>query len=149
MFSDMTYADELFDVKLKFYEITAIEQAAEKVNLAIEEGADILMGGDTVNALAAQRGFPGQFIDSTEESIRSAIAVARKMIETAEAEKNYIAQFETVLDNSYNGILEIDETKKIRIVNKAGEELFRKKAEQLQETSLEKVLPELEQRYID
>ena len=149
MFSDTTYADELFDIRLKFYDITAIEQAAEKVDLAIQEGADVLNGGDTVNALAAQKGIPAQFIDSTEESIRSAIGVAKKMILTAEAEKNFTAQFETVLDNSYNGILEIDENKEIMIVNRAGEELFHKKASQLEGTALEKVIPELEQRYID
>lgn len=149
MFSDTTYADELFDIRLKFYDITAIEQAAEKVDLAIQEGADVLLGGDTVNALAAQKGIPAQFIDSTEESIRSAIGVAKKMILTAEAEKNFTAQFETVLDNSYNGILEIDENKEIIIVNRAGEELFHKKASQLEGTALEKVIPELEQRYID
>lgn len=149
MFSDKTYADELFDIRLKFYDITAIEQAAEKVDLAIQEGADVLLGGDTVNALAAQKGIPAQFIDSTEESIRSAIGVAKKMILTAEAEKNFTAQFETVLDNSYNGILEIDENKEIMIVNRAGEELFHKKASQLEGTALEKVIPELEQRYID
>ena len=149
MFSDTTYADELFDIRLKFYDITAIEQAAEKVDLAIQEGADVLLGGDTVNALAAQKGIPAQFIDSTEESIRSAIGVAKKMILTAEAEKNFTAQFKTVLDNSYNGILEIDENKEIMIVNRAGEELFHKKASQLEGTALEKVIPELEQRYID
>lgn len=149
MFSDTTYADELFDIRLKFYDITAIEQAAEKVDLAIQEGADVLLGGDTVNALAAQKGIPAQFIDSTEESIRSAIGVAKKMILTAEAEKNFTAQFETVLDNSYNGILEIDENKEIMIVNRAGEELFHKKASQIEGTALEKVIPELEQRYID
>ena len=149
MFSDTTYADELFDIRLKFYDITAIEQAAEKVDLAIQEGADVLLGGDTVNALAAQKGIPAQFIDSTEESIRSAIGVAKKMILTAEAEKNFTAQFETVLDNSYNGILEIDENKEIMIVNRAGEELSHKKASQLEGTALEKVIPELEQRYID
>lgn len=149
MFSDTTYADELFDIRLKFYDIAAIEQAAEKVDLAIQEGADVLLGGDTVNALAAQKGIPAQFIDSTEESIRSAIGVAKKMILTAEAEKNFTAQFETVLDNSYNGILEIDENKEIMIVNRAGEELFHKKASQLEGTALEKVIPELEQRYID
>ena len=149
MFSDTTYADELFDIRLKFYDITAIEQAAEKVDLAIQEGADVLLGGDTVNALAAQKGIPAQFIDSTEESIRSAIGVAKKMILTAEAEKNFTAQFETVLANSYNGILEIDENKEIMIVNRAGEELFHKKASQLEGTALEKVIPELEQRYID
>lgn len=149
MFSDMTYVDDLFNVRLKFYNITAIEQASEKVSQAIEEGADILLGGDTVNALAAQRGFPGQFIDSTEESIRSALATAGKMIQTAEVEKTYMAQFETVLDNSYNGIIEINEKKEITIVNKAGEELFRKKSSQLQGTPLDKLFPELEQKYID
>lgn len=149
MFSDTTYADELFDIRLKFYDIAAIEQAAEKVDLAIQEGADVLLGGDTVNALAAQKGIPAQFIDSTEESIRSAIGVAKKMILTAEAEKNFTAQFETVLDNSYNGILKIDENKEIMIVNRAGEELFHKKASWLEGTALEKVIPELEQRYID
>lgn len=149
MFSDTTYADELFDIRLKFYDIAVIEQAAEKVDLAIQEGADVLLGGDTVNALAAQKGIPAQFIDSTEESIRSAIGVAKKMILTAEAEKNFTAQFETVLDNSYNGILEIDENKEIMIVNRAGEELFHKKASQLEGTALEKVIPELEQQYID
>ena len=35
------------------------------------------------------------------------------------------------------------------IVNRAGEELFHKKASQLEGTALEKVIPELEQRYID
>lgn len=149
MFSDTTYADELFGIRLKFYDITAIEQAAEKVDLAIQEGADVLLGGDTVNALAAQKGVPAQFIDSTEESIRSAIGVAKKMLLTAEAEKNFTAQFETVLDNSYNGILEIDENKQIMIVNRAGEELFHKKTVQLEGVALEKVIPELEQRYID
>ena len=149
MFSDMTYMNELFDVELKFYNITAIEQAAEKVELAIREGADVLLGGETVNALALQRDFPGQFIDSTEESIRSALATAAKMLQTAEMEKTHMVQFETVLDNSYNGILEIDEHRQIKIINNAGEELFRKKGRQLHGMSLETVLPEMEQHYID
>ena len=71
------------------------------------------------------------------------------MLQTADVEKTYIAQFETVLDNSYNGIIEINEKKEITIVNKAGEELFRKKAAQLMGTPLEKVFPELELKYID
>ena len=52
MFSDTTYFDELFGITLKTYFMTSMEQAAEKVALAIAEGADVLLGGDTVNALA-------------------------------------------------------------------------------------------------
>ena len=149
MFSDMTYVDELYGVELRFYNIDAVEEASEKVNLAIEEGADVIMGGDTVSALAVQRGYPAQFIDSTDESIRSALKTAYKILETTDAEKNYVAQLETVLDNSFNAIIEIDNYKRIRLVNKAGEELFRKKNEQLVGTYLENILPELESRYID
>ena len=121
MFSDTTYADELYDIRLKFYDITAIEQAAEKVDLAIQEGADVLLGGTKIH------------FDGHSYQIPS----------------DRIPLFETVLDNSYNGILEIDENKEIMIVNRAGEELFHKKASQLEGTALEKVIPELEQRYID
>ena len=52
MFSDTSYFDELFGITLKTYFMKSMEQAAEKVELAIAEGADVLLGGDTVNSLA-------------------------------------------------------------------------------------------------
>ena len=144
MFSDTTYFDELFGICLKTYFMISMEQAAEKVNLAIDEGADVLLGGDTVNALAAQRGFPACFINSTEESIRSALAMAEHMAMSAEAEKTYEAQFETVLDNSNNGIFEINTEKEITIVNRTVEEVLRKPAHKIRGEQLRTFLPELD-----
>lgn len=149
MFSDTTYFDELFGICLKTYFMISMEQAAEKVNLAIDEGADVLLGGDTVNALAAQRGFPACFINSTEESIRSALAMAEHMAMSAEAEKTYEAQFETVLDNSNNGIFEINTEKEITIVNRTIEEALRKPVHKIRGEQLRTFLPELDMKYVD
>ena len=44
MFSDTSYFDELFGITLKTYFMKSMEQAAEKVELAIAEGADVLLG---------------------------------------------------------------------------------------------------------
>lgn len=71
------------------------------------------------------------FIESTEDSIRNALRMAKKMSFTAEIEKNHIAQFETVLDTSFNGIIKINEDREIIIVNKMVEELLRKTDEEL------------------
>ena len=149
MFSDTSYFDELFGITLKTYFMKSMEQAAEKVELAIAEGADVLLGGDTVNSLASQRNFPSCFINSTEESIRSALAMAEHMALSAETEKTYAAQFETVLDNANNGIFEIDEKRKITIINRTVYELLKKSAEKVNGEALESFFPELDIKYVN
>lgn len=149
MFSDTSYFDELFGITLKTYFMKSMEQAAEKVELAIAEGADVLLGGDTVNSLASQRNFPSCFINSTEEFIRSALAMAEHMALSAETEKTYAAQFETVLDNANNGIFEIDEKRKITIINRTVEELLKKSAEKVKGEALESFFPELDIKYVN
>lgn len=149
MFSDTSYFDELFGITLKTYFMKSMEQAAEKVELAIAEGADVLLGGDTVNSFASQRNFPSCFINSTEESIRSALAMAEHMALSAETEKTYAAQFETVLDNANNGIFEIDEKRKITIINRTVEELLKKSAEKVNGEALESFFPELDIKYVN
>lgn len=149
MFSDTTYFGELFGITLNMYFITSLEQAAEKVEQAIAEGADVILGGDTVNALAAQKNFPARFINSTEESIRAALVMAEHMALSAEAEKASAAQFATVMDSSGNGILEIDREKVITVANRAVEELLRKPAARIRGTELSRLVPELDMKYVD
>lgn len=149
MYSDMSYFDEIFGISLKQYFIESIEYATEAVKQALGDGADLLIGGDIVNALAAQHQIPSLFIESTEDSIRNALRMAKKMSFTAEIEKNHIAQFETVLDTSFNGIIKINEDREIIIVNKMVEELLRKTDEELKGRALCEVVPGLDTEYVD
>lgn len=149
IYSDMTYFEEIFDIKLQKYMITEIEESEEAVDRAIAEGADVILGGDVTNELARQKNMPTLFFESTKESLKIAIDTAKKMQYAAEMEKEYIAQFETVLDTSYNGIIKINGNKKITNVNKVIEELCKKKANVLIGEGVEEILPEMDGSRID
>ncbi len=67
----------------------------------MEDGADLIIGGDTVVSLASRRG-PSLFLSMTEDSIRNAFSVAESM-DFAMAQKRSEVQMETLLDYSFNG----------------------------------------------
>ena len=75
--------------------------------------------------------------------------MAEHMALSAETEKTYAAQFETVLDNANNGIFEIDEKRKITIINRTVEELLKKSAEKVNGEALESFFPELDIKYVN
>jgi len=149
MYGDMTYFEEIFDITLKTYFIETIEETDDMIGLALQEGADLIIGGDVANELAKARNVPAIFIESTEDSIRNALSTASKMSYAAELEKTHIAQFETVLDTSVNGIIKINTAKEITNVNRMGEELLGKKNSEVMGAGLTEVIPELESEYIE
>jgi PAS domain S-box-containing protein len=70
--------------------------------------------------------------------------VAEKMAGMVELEKQYAAQFETVLDTSFRGIIKINLEGKILVVNKAIENLLGKNAEDVTGLSVGEVFPEFD-----
>lgn len=149
MYGDMSYFDEIFDITLKTYFFDAVEEAEEAVERAGREGADLAIGGEVVNELARQKGIPGLFLESKEDSIRNALKVAQRMSYTAETERNHIAQFETLLDTSIGGIIKISAEKNITIVNQQAEVLLGKKSDRLTGHQIQEVLPQLSTFMID
>ncbi len=148
-YSDMSYFDEIFNIRLKTYFFDEIGEAESAVNRAADDGAELVIGGDIVNELARQKGIPGLFLESTEDSIRNALKVAQRMSYTAEVERNHIAQFETLLDTSFNGIIKIDSSKRITIVNQPAEMILGDREESLTGKKLQDVIPQLSEPLID
>ncbi|MDL2296222.1 PrpR N-terminal domain-containing protein, partial [Lachnospiraceae bacterium OttesenSCG-928-E19] len=148
MFGDMSYFEEIFDIKLTTHFVNAMEELVDKVELAKCEGAELLIGGDVVNELASGMGIPSIFIESTEDSIRNALNTACKMSYAAELEKTNVAQFETVLETSANGIIRINEETEVLIVNKMAQELLGKSESDIIGKKIENVIADLEVKYI-
>lgn len=149
MYSDMSYFEEIFDIKLQTIFINNIDQIESAIEHAITMGTDLLIGGDVVNRLARQKGIPSLFVESTEDSIRDALKIARQMSYTAETEKRHIAQFEAVLDASFNAIIKIDIQKNVTIVNPPFETLIGKRANQLLGKNILEIVPEIGEQMID
>ncbi len=137
MMNDISYFDRLFDIKLNCYFTDNFDQMEQAVENAVKDGADIILGGDHVLRRVEKYNIPALFLKSTENSIRGALQIAQKMSYAIDVEKNSKAQFETVLDTAFNGIIKIDSARKILIINHIVEELLKKPVSQVVGKQLE------------
>lgn len=148
MFSNMDYFDELFDVEIRKYFVAA-EDLAWGARLAIEENADIIIGGDTVNKEAQAAGVPHLFLESTFDSIREAIKTAESAIYAAQVEQRYTAQIGAFLDNSPNGFLRINSLGVITSANHVIEEIVRKTEKEMTGRMLGDILPDIDEAEVE
>ena len=83
MFPDTSYMDEIFQVNLHMYGFEARSQIEGLVEKAVEEGADVVIGGEKVLSVMQNYEIPALFLRAREDSIRRALQVADKVIYTS------------------------------------------------------------------
>lgn len=149
MLCDMSHMEELFGVELFIAYLNSMEDTIPKLLEISKFEPDIIIGGEITCDEAEQMGYPTLFYASTEESITEALQAASKMAYAAETEKQNTAQFETVLDTSFNGIIKINKDGKIIVVNKLIENLLGKNAEDVIGLFIADAFPEIDIAAID
>lgn len=140
LFSSMDHFEELFDIKLDVYYLEDVDDTLSMVELAVQNGADIIIGGDIATRVAQNMGVPALFMECTEESIKEAFNVAERVAYAADLEKRSKAQLETILDTAFSGIIKIDSAHKITAVNRFMERILNKKEGELLGKILEEEL---------
>jgi len=149
MFCDMTYFDQIFQVQVKPYLATDADALNLCVSQAIYEDPDIIIGGDTAIAAAARAKIPALFMDSTEDSLREAFKVAKKLKFVRETEKHNMAQMDILLDYSFSGIIKMDSAGIVLVVNHSMEEILDKRAVELIGRPLQDVVRDLDRDSIE
>ena len=86
--------------------------------------------------------------EATDESIRAALTAAADLARVAESEKLNTAQFETVLDTSFNGIIKLNTAGNIIVINKMIENLIGKD-EEVVGLPVEEILPNVDRSRIE
>ncbi len=143
MLCDLSYVEELFHVRFKVIYLNRIEEA-EGIIAGLEEAPDIIIGGEGTCRAAETIGYLAIFYQSTEESLQEALLAAKNASYAAESEKLNSAQFETVLDTSFNGIIKVNAEGRIIVINKLVENLFGRNNEDVVGADLTEVLPEID-----
>lgn len=113
------------------------------------EGADCVIGGDTVCQEAEKIGCYSVKFRATGESVRDAMERARSMAYAVENEKRSTAQFETVLDTSFNGIIKINSDGRLIAVNRLVENLLGKDMEEVKGEMLYDIFPQIDKWVVD
>lgn len=117
MFCDMSYFETIYDIKLRTYFASNGSGLKEKAMEAVEDGADLMIGGDIAVETAKEADIPSLFLSITEDSLRTAFSMAESLDFAMGAEKRSNAQIETLLDYSFNGVVNMDRKGVITTVN--------------------------------
>ena len=91
---------------------------------AVEEHADLIIGGDTAVKAATEAGIPSLFLSITEDSLKHAFSMAERVNYAMNVEKKNAAQMETLLDYSYSGVVRMDASGVVTMVNPLMEEML-------------------------
>ncbi len=124
MLSDTTYFNELYHVDLRRYILKDVEEWRNTMERAGEDKLDIIIGGEAALDGAYQMGIPGIYMSSTGEAIRVALKNAESLYYMAEIEQHNYAQFSTILDSAFNGIIKVSVAGKVLVINRAMEQIL-------------------------
>ena len=144
MLCDVSYMEELFGVTLKVAVMKRSEETPGILDKMEAYHPDLVIGGEITCNEAERRGYLTLFYRATEESIKEALESARAMAFATEIEKQNTAQFETVLDTSFNGIVKVNMHGNIIVVNKLVEKLIGKEKEDVVGCALAEVFPQID-----
>ncbi len=144
MFCDMTYFDTIYDIKLRTYFASVGADLKEQAVKAIEEGADLIIGGDVAVSAAKEYSVPSLFLSITEDSLRTAFSMAEGMAFAMGAEKRSHAQIEALLDYSFNGVVNLDRCGKITTVNPVMREILKQTDDKIHGRKIEEIFSDID-----
>lgn len=131
MLSSTKLLDEVLDVNIKEYFVEYSEELEGAVGKAAKDNVDIIIGGEIVCSLSKKFGIPTLFLKSREDSIKEAFRIAEKVIYASDLEKKNTAEFKTILDYSFDGIIKLNNKGKIVALNYLAEKILRKTSEDM------------------
>jgi transcriptional regulator with PAS, ATPase and Fis domain len=144
MLCDMSYMGELFGVQFSVAYIDKVEMITQRLTELSKDKPDIIIGGELTCAEAQKMGYHTLNYRATWESISESVIIAKSVAEATETESQYAAQFETVLDTSFSGIIKINLEGKIIVVNKVIENILAKSSIEITGLPLTEVFPEFD-----
>ena len=149
MLADMSHMGELFNIDLEIRYMHHLDEIHQLLMELADEQIDFIIGGEAVCKAAGNKGIPSLIYEATDESIREALMAAADLARVAESEKLNTAQFETVLDTSFNGIIKLNTAGNIIVINKMIENLIGKDEEEVVGLPVEEILPNVDRSRIE
>ncbi|MDR2112363.1 MAG: sigma 54-interacting transcriptional regulator [Candidatus Accumulibacter sp.] len=121
---DVEVIAQLANVDVVIHRLESDEDIPPVVGEVARLDYDVLLGGTRTVEIAKGLGMKSVLLRSGELSIKSALLEARKIAQGRQIEKENAEKFKTLIDCSFEGIISIDQERKIRLVNPAAAQLL-------------------------
>lgn len=145
MLCDTTYFNQMYQVDLKRYQLKDRKEWRNTIEQAMKDQLDIVIGGEAALEGGRQAGVPGLYLSSTGEAIKMALKNAESLYYMSEIEQHNYAQFSTILDSSFSGIIKVSVSGKILVMNRVMEQIIGCTQEQAVGQPVTRILKGLEE----
>ena len=146
-YCNMDYFNEIFDIDLHMYLVTAGREGPQelraKARQAIGDGMDLIIGGDLARSEAQLADIPNLYIETTGDSFLEAFRAAKSMSYAIEQEQVNTSRLRTLLDNSFSAVICMDTEGKVTLINHVAELQLGWQQEKVMGKPLDTLVPEL------
>ncbi len=149
MFGDTEHYNELFDIRLQKYLVTSMNELEGAVTRAVREGCTAVIGGDTACRKAGELGIPSCSIPSGMESLADAMHNAAMVSYAIELSKRNNAEIDVMLNNTFTGIMQVDNDGVIKRINKSGNDFLERYLGDPVGKRIQQVIPSLRRKTLD
>ena len=125
MFGDVNTLAQVLDLSVETIFVDKSDEIEQAVDSARAMGADVVIGGEIAMEHAARLGLAHLFLHSTQDSIDTAIAMAKRVLYALEMEKHKAAEFTSLVNYSFDAVLKLDEKGDVAVANYMAEKVFR------------------------
>lgn len=144
MILGLEHLGSMLSAAIRFFPLENESQVGEKIQEAIAENVDIIVGGAITGKATKKYGFPFALIENSPESMRHAAVEAKNIAFARQQEKAKGNLFKAVLDYAYDGVISINAEGQIAIFNPVAERITQLPSSEAVGRNIQEVWPELE-----
>lgn len=141
--------NHLFGVRLRVYLFQQVEEMTATAKKAVEDGADLVIGGSVVCEYCRSVSVPYLKTVSGRESALEACRLASQLSEALDIEKQNAASLKMLLDYTYSGIIHIDKYGRILQVNRFVETLLMMESSAMIQMPVWRIIPGITKKMLD
>lgn len=149
MFCDVSHFNELFEIEIQQYLLTSIDQMSGVLQKAKDAGVDAVIGGRHCNHTALSMGMRSYFAAGGAEGLIATLDMAEKMCELADIKRQDSAESEAMVQNNFNGILQIDRNSVVTRANNVMRNILGMDQSEILGHNIKELLPDFSQKSID
>lgn len=149
MIGDTAHFNELFQIDLRCYYVKNQNELGAAAGWAVEEGCQAVIGGEIVCERARALNVPHRFLPTGAESLRNALETASRVCYAIDQEKRNLSEMDTMLNNTFSGIVQVDPEGVIRRINRPASVLLNHSIEEIVGRRAVDIIPNLSRKMLD
>lgn len=131
MFPSCEVFARILNADVNIYEASSGDEVPRIVEQAASAGCELIIGGEIACREAKKRELLSLFLDSTRESIETAIRTAAQVLDAMRREQQRADNFSTILNYSFGVMIKLDEEGRFEAANYLAERVFRQSVDAL------------------